>query len=254
MSGKLVTIASYENPAEAYAAKFRLEIEGIQAYVADETVGNWLPIGAAVGGIKLQVAQLDAERSEQILSRGEALEESGERDQPWRCKKCQEMVDAGFEVCWSCGGTWEDVHDSDFVPDAATSAVTPPGGYGFADVTPQGTPSGTEPEADEAERSNPYYSSRRAAESLAPADIPSSGASEELEELVTRAWRAAVIGIVTCPIFVVNLYSIFLLLRAAVSQQELSAAGHWKYRGAWLVNLLALVIFWCLLRITGMRE
>jgi hypothetical protein len=34
--------------------------------------------------------------------------------QPWACPTCGETVDAGFEVCWSCGTSIEGVEDPSF--------------------------------------------------------------------------------------------------------------------------------------------
>ena len=107
MSTKMVTIATFENPAEAHAAKNCLEAEGIAAIVTDESVGSWLGyMGSAIGGIKLQVADVDVERSENILFLQTAGD--GGSTEPWRCTRCQEVVDGGFEICWSCGGEREE--------------------------------------------------------------------------------------------------------------------------------------------------
>ncbi len=68
-NGRIVTIATYSHPPEAYIVKGRLESEGIWSYVADaETVTmNWL-YSNAIGGVKLQVREADAEKVQEILN------------------------------------------------------------------------------------------------------------------------------------------------------------------------------------------
>jgi hypothetical protein len=67
-SPRLITVASYRYPTEAYLAGAKLESEGIWSFVADESLITiyWLYCGA-VGGVKLQVRQDDAEDARQIL-------------------------------------------------------------------------------------------------------------------------------------------------------------------------------------------
>jgi len=64
----IVTIATFGTPYEAQLAKGLLEENGIMACVADEyTVGiNWL-YSNAVGGVRLQVAEPDAEWALELL-------------------------------------------------------------------------------------------------------------------------------------------------------------------------------------------
>jgi hypothetical protein len=74
------TIARYQDPIEAHIACGRLCAEGIQAHVADDQLGlaNW-EWRLAVGGIRLRVADADAERARGVLNEldagGYALEQ-----------------------------------------------------------------------------------------------------------------------------------------------------------------------------------
>lgn len=69
MAGKLVTVATFDMPTEAHLAKGLLEANGLAAFLADElTVGVAWHLSNAVCGIKLQVAENDAERAAGILS------------------------------------------------------------------------------------------------------------------------------------------------------------------------------------------
>lgn len=64
MSTELVTIATFNTPAEASIVRNQLEAAGIRCFLADEATMNmaW-HLGVAVGGVKLQVAKQDAARA-----------------------------------------------------------------------------------------------------------------------------------------------------------------------------------------------
>ena len=79
MGRRLVTIATFDQPAQARLAQSALEDAGIQAAVADESIVamDWL-LSNAVGGIKVQVWEEDADRAVGVLE--EALGPGGEVD------------------------------------------------------------------------------------------------------------------------------------------------------------------------------
>jgi hypothetical protein len=85
MSRRLVTVAVYDLPPHAHMARQALEAAGIRATVADDQmVGmDWL-LSTAVGGVKVQVWEEDAERAAAVLEStfsiptdGEVADESG---------------------------------------------------------------------------------------------------------------------------------------------------------------------------------
>jgi hypothetical protein len=78
-SSKLVTVAKYCYPYEADLAKSRLEAEGIRAFAADEHIVrlDWF-YSNAVGGIRVQVAEHDAELAKEILAADFSQESEGE--------------------------------------------------------------------------------------------------------------------------------------------------------------------------------
>lgn len=94
----IITIATFSTPYEAQLAKGLLEENGILACVADEyTVGiNWL-YSNAVGGVRLQVIESDAERALELLEMereadSAATEAPGEqeRQEEWEnCPNCE---------------------------------------------------------------------------------------------------------------------------------------------------------------------
>ena len=68
MAGKLVTIATFDAPAKARLAQNALTDAGIRATVADESTVtmDWL-LGGAVGWVKVQVMDEDADRAVTVL-------------------------------------------------------------------------------------------------------------------------------------------------------------------------------------------
>ena len=93
MDQELVTIGTYRETMEANLVRSRLEAEGIMCFLADEHLVqmNWL-YSDAVGGVKLQVAESDAEAAIRILRGNPNLAgaglASGEQAQPEVCPRC----------------------------------------------------------------------------------------------------------------------------------------------------------------------
>lgn len=92
---ELETVDSFTDPLQAHLARGRLEAEGIAAYVIHENHvwAAWF-LSNALGGVKLQVAEQDADRAREILAahrRGEyeqALElPAGDPAEP-ACPRC----------------------------------------------------------------------------------------------------------------------------------------------------------------------
>jgi Putative prokaryotic signal transducing protein len=69
MSERLVTVATFQDSVAAALAKNFLEHEGIACILIDDTTiaTDWM-LSAAIGGVKLQVAALNAERAEMLLA------------------------------------------------------------------------------------------------------------------------------------------------------------------------------------------
>ncbi len=248
MSPKMVTIASFENTAEAHAAKNCLESEGIAAIVTDESVGSWLGyMGSAIGGIKLQVAQADLERAREVLS--SEIAGDGAPAEPWRCLRCQEIVDAGFEICWSCGGEREEFRDPSFDPNESSNDGPVEASVNDDDVSNIAPPVGRDALIDG--QPNPYYAGSLPAVSQAVGRDAVQAASEEAEAMAIRAWRAAILGVFICPMaLLVNVYSVWLLVRVGLEPGELSPSGTWKCRMAWIINWIVILIMLTVLSFT----
>ena len=86
----MATVASFQDPVEAQIVRALLESAGIEATVADLNLitANW-PMAQALGGVKVQVPETDAEEASKLIAAyqaGElAPEDAGEDD---RCGVC----------------------------------------------------------------------------------------------------------------------------------------------------------------------
>jgi membrane protease YdiL (CAAX protease family) len=112
---KLVTVATFDFPAEAEAHKIRLEQEGIRVFLGDDNLvgANWF-LANAVGGVKLQVAAEDAQRAAEILDRHRTAHTPSENeplqeDVVFACQECGKTIAfpgerrGHVEVCPHCG-------------------------------------------------------------------------------------------------------------------------------------------------------
>jgi hypothetical protein len=192
----LVTVAKYGNLQEASLLKAVLEDHGIACYLAGaETSGMLWYIGTALGGVKLQVEEHDHEQAQKILSDLESQARSPHTE-PWLCPECGNSVDAGFEICWQCGYSLE-----------------PPA------IEPLSLPSARH-------------------ERLEAKDGDEAGLLEEvpdLDEMATRAFRAAVLGIALPPLL---LYALFVAIELA--NEELSDRAMKKYYATMCILLFML--------------
>jgi hypothetical protein len=122
MSVDLVTVAIFETAVEASPARAMLEAEGIQTYLQGEVTGYMLwYMWPGLGGVKLQVENKDVQQATELLRKyldeAENEEDAKTSHVPnWVCPRCGAEVDAGFEICWSCGTVIDDVDDNSTSP------------------------------------------------------------------------------------------------------------------------------------------
>ena len=64
-----VTLATFMHPAEAHIARLRLESAGVVCVLLDELTAGTNCLSLAVGGVKLQVPQVDRDRAVTLLRR-----------------------------------------------------------------------------------------------------------------------------------------------------------------------------------------
>lgn len=98
----LVTIQKFGTPQEAHLARSFLDAAGIDACVTDESAATWIGyVGTALGGARVLVVARDAVRARQVLQEM-AVPAAQDVSDEWHCPHCGAIVDAGFDVCWSC--------------------------------------------------------------------------------------------------------------------------------------------------------
>lgn len=72
---KMVTVATFHLPQDAYIIRGRLESEGIFCYLKDElTVQSHNIVSNAIGGVKLQVHESDVKQVLPILEKAGIIE------------------------------------------------------------------------------------------------------------------------------------------------------------------------------------
>jgi hypothetical protein len=70
-------------------------------------------------------------------------------------------------------------------------------------------------------------------------DEPMGSVTYSAEDFATRAWRAAVLGLLMCPPLL-HFYSLYLLLRLGLLPDELSPAGKWRAYAAFAIDTVVL--------------
>jgi hypothetical protein len=95
---RYVTIATYIGAWEAHLARAKLESEGIFAVVLDDQIAsiNWF-YSNAVGGVRLQVSEADAERAALILEKDSGEDPATQQESP--------ALDSSIPACPVCGST-----------------------------------------------------------------------------------------------------------------------------------------------------
>ncbi len=119
MSGKFVTVMTFNQGFEAQLAKNLLENEGIDSMMNGELTADMLPFGQAGGGdqIVLQVREDDAQRATGILATVAAakLDDDWEKQTEagvWVCSLCGEPVSNHLSRCYSCETPRESIRAS----------------------------------------------------------------------------------------------------------------------------------------------
>ena len=203
--------------------------------VTDETAASMLSyVGSAVGGARVQVDEHEARRAGEILLGIADDDPPEELKGYWRCRACQEVVDPGFEVCWSCLQPRTEVQDETFRPTLAVLADeanedAPGRPLMFQLLQPSR-------EARGKDGLNPYAPSgaiggntTRQRLEIVPLTDP--------DELVTRAWRASVLGLFLLPPLL-HVYSMYLLLRVSLGPAAMSPRASRRFYFAMIINLL----------------
>jgi len=224
-TSEFLKIASYANAADADHLKAVLQDHGIRAFVDGGDLQTSLSyIGSALGGVHVIVRSDDVDKAIEI--KDELSQESHEpAGDPWFCGQCEEVVDAGFQVCWSCGGERSEVE----APMPATANL---------DDEPLPEESSEPlPDREHFDGANPYASPQAKVARTEEPDEPFE-IHEEAEAMLVRSWRAAILGLTFMPI-IASLYSMYMLTAALTEATQFTSAGNWRFSGALLLNLLS---------------
>lgn len=228
-TSEFLKIASYANAADADHLKAVLQDHGIRAFVDGGDLQTSLSyIGSALGGVHVIVRSVDAEKA--IELKDELSQESHEpTGGPWFCGTCEEVVDAGFQVCWSCGGEKSEV-------EAAMPATAD---LNDEDEREPLLEDSDQPLPDKAnfDEANPYASPQTKVEGAERPEKPRE-INEEAEAMLVRAWRAAILGVTFIPVLA-NIYSMYMLFAALKETSRFTASGNWRFYGAFLLNMLS---------------
>lgn len=87
---ELITARIFDNPIDAHLLKSKLENEGVNCYLFDESTVTLDPmISNAVGGIKLKIEKSDTEKVKNLLQQIESSPYKKENDELLACPNCQ---------------------------------------------------------------------------------------------------------------------------------------------------------------------
>lgn len=116
--GELVTIARFTVGVEAHLAKGRLEAEGIPAFIADEHMASLdFVYSSIIGGVRLRVRKVDAERAIELLN-SELAEEGATGDGEYASPGYGTEAEEHADRCPVCNST-------EVGPDGMLAALNP---------------------------------------------------------------------------------------------------------------------------------
>ncbi len=105
MAGDVVEVYWAADAQDAHAVKAMLLDAGIHADVVGEllvgAIGE-IPMGP-VTSPRVWVRSEDEARARPLVAEWERDRKAEPQGDPWQCGKCDSPVDAGYDLCWSCG-------------------------------------------------------------------------------------------------------------------------------------------------------
>lgn len=113
MSGRLMTLATYDNVPMSEVARLRLEDAGIPVRVENADIVNTLwGVGPALGGVRLVVAEEHAAAARELIA---GIHETpmltpptDDEPAPPKCLACGAEFPANADRCAACGWSFED--------------------------------------------------------------------------------------------------------------------------------------------------
>jgi putative signal transducing protein len=208
MSDRMVLLAIYGNPVEAELVRAQLEAEGIRAVVMGATSGDlFAGMGVGLSNVQILVPEEDRERAGKLL---DATEDDDEFEED--------------EGSTAIKGEPEREEPSTGVRPALESLVQEP-------APPPGSPP-------------PESSDLPPEEEMPPEEddeIKDRTVTWTADDIAARAWRATLFGFVTFGLL--HVVALWLVIRLAWTEGELSPAGSRKVVAALAISLLPGVLF-----------
>jgi hypothetical protein len=207
----LVVVKECASVQEASLVQSALEADGISSCVGGaETATTLWYYGTALGGVKVLTARKNVASANEVLS-SRNIERSQSAE--WTCRNCRNTVDAGFEVCWSCGDSIDEIQDGSNTEGTAEPIA-----------------------ADDAAE-------------VSAANDDSDQPAAEINELEQRVFRSAIFGLLFFPLFIYSVYLLFLYSIYLLLRQTMQGAKHrtsWRFAAAVAINVTAFVVWWTL--------
>lgn len=224
-----VTIARFALEHEAQIAAAKLEAAGVRTFLADAELGTMYGsyMGTASGGVQVQVAASDVDRSREILVSGDQVEVAD-----WECPQCGTDVEGQFDICWNCSTARDDSLDAAELPLEAVEVSEIPSNRAEID-----------------QQRDRYASSRDEFGSDNPVLDDEFGVTDEEilaanDVLASKAFRGAALSVIFPPLI---LLAIPLVLR--VSMLNLSSHGERRFYAAFVISVVSALTWLAILRL-----
>ncbi len=221
---KLVQLDAFFDEISATQAQSWLAQQGIHGFV--EGAGATSAFGGnSLAPARLMIADIDFDRARARMAE---YRTNTRQHTSWYCGECQETNEASFDLCWSCHQPREDVQT--VAPDQQASHVC------------HDTRSVPLTHSDSRSSDNPYQPTMHVSIEMSQRTVQELEASvEQAEDTVTRAWKAAILGLII-PLPVLQIYSAFLLV-GVDRQLPISDRAQRRYFWAWTVNVVVFAVF-----------
>ena len=83
---------------EAQILMTLLNEENIECIIDKDDAGGMHPQLQAARGVKILIKEEDLEKTKKIIDA-----KNVDTSENWKCKKCNEVHEGQFKVCWNCG-------------------------------------------------------------------------------------------------------------------------------------------------------
>lgn len=92
-----VELKTVHNEMEAQVLVTHLNDENINFLIDKDDAGGMYPQLQAARGVKILVEEIDLEKAKKVI------DTKNNTQNHWTCKKCNEVHEGQFNICWNCG-------------------------------------------------------------------------------------------------------------------------------------------------------